>query len=238
MEYRKLGATGLDVGTIGLGTEYLIDKPRETVTAVIRKAIGCGINYFDLFFAQPEFRDNMGAAFEGYRDKVLLAAHLGSSDRDGQYEMTRDPETCERFFLDFLERYDTDYADILFLHNSDSEEDYDILMRPGGLLEMAIRFREEGKTRFIGFSGHNTVTSRRAVESGDIDVLMFPISLANHAMPHRNDLFEVCAAREVGLVAMKPYAGGNLLSDESLLKIADTQMGRKQTPGAFVTMAR
>jgi hypothetical protein len=31
---------------------------------------------------------------------------------------------------------------------------------------------------------------------------------------------------------MKPFAGGNLLSEESLLKIADMQMGRRETPGA------
>ena len=175
LEYRKLGGTGLDVGAIGLGTEYLINLPRETMVAVIHRAIEQRINYFDLFFAQPQFRDTMGAAFKGYRERVILAAHLGSSDNNGQYEMTRDPEICEHFFIDFLTRYHTDYADILFLHNSDSQEDYDNLMKPGGLLEMASRFQQEGKARFIGFSGHNTVTSRQAVESGHIDVLLFPI---------------------------------------------------------------
>lgn len=232
MEYRKLGKTGLDVGAVSLGTEYLIDLPSETVVGVIHGAIERGINYFDLFFAQPEFRDNTAAAFAGRREKVFLTAHLGAAHIDGQYEKTRDPELCERFFLDFLTRYRTDHVDVLFLHNSDTREDYDDVMNPGGLLEMARRFRQEGKVRFIGFSGHNTVTSRQAVESGDIDVLMFPISLANHALPGRKELFEVCAARQVGLVAMKPYAGGNLLGEESHIKVADTQMGRKETPGA------
>jgi predicted aldo/keto reductase-like oxidoreductase len=232
MQYRKLGSTGLNVSAIALGTEYLINLPQETVTSVIRMAIERGINYFDLFFAQPEFRDNMGAAFKGYRDKVYLAAHLGSAEIEGQYEKTRDPKLCERFFQDFLTRYDTDYVDILFLHNIDSQEDYDAAMGTGGLLEMASRLRREGKARFIGFSGHNTVTSRQAVERSDIDVLMFPINLANHAMPGRQELLEACVAHQTGLVVMKPYAGGNLLSEETLIKVADMQMGRRETPGA------
>jgi len=139
MEYRQLGKTGFDVGAVSLGTEYLIDLPRETVVGVIYGAIESGINYFDLFFAQPEFRDNMAAAFDGYREEVFLAAHLGAAHIDGQYEKTRDPELCERFFLDFLTRYRTDHVDVLFLHNSDTREDYDDVMNPGGLLEMARR---------------------------------------------------------------------------------------------------
>ena len=232
MEFSKLGRTELDVGKVGLGTEYLIDLPRETVVNVIQSAVRQGVNYFDLFFAQPKFRDNMGAAFKGYRDNVILAAHLGSSDNNGQYEKTRDPKVCEHFFHDFLTRYETEYVDIVFLHNIDPQEDYDDVMSSVGLLEMAIRLQKEGKARFIGFSGHNTTTSLQAVKSGQIDVLMFPVNLASHAMPGRNELLEACGVEQVGLVAMKPYAGGNLLSEESLIKVADMQMGRKQTPGA------
>ena len=59
MIYRTLGKTALDVGIIGLGTEYLINRPRKTVVNVIHKALAQGINYFDLFFAQAEFRNHI-----------------------------------------------------------------------------------------------------------------------------------------------------------------------------------
>jgi uncharacterized protein len=232
MKYRTLGRTALDVGIIGLGTEYLINRPRKTVLNVIHAALARGINYFDLFFAQAEFRNNMGAAFKGYREKAVLAAHLGAADIDGQYERIRASEQCEQFFLDFLTGLQTGYADILFLHNSDSRQDYETLMKPGGLLDMATRFQREGKTRFIGFSGHNTETSRLAVETGAIDVLMFPLNLSSHAMPGRQELIETCVRHQVGLVAMKPYAGGNLLRKGKRFEVADNQMGRTRMAGA------
>ena len=225
MQYRKLGRTGLEVGAVGLGTEYLINLPQETVVAVIRQAIAQGINYFDLFFAQPQFRDNMGVAFKGQRERVILAAHLGATDRDGQYEKTRDPRTSEHFFLDFLTRYHTDYADILMLHNSDDQEDYERVMGPGGLLDLAHRFQQEGKARFIGLSSHTVATALQAVESGQIDVLMFPISLAGNAIPGKKELFKTCATHDVGLVAMKPFAGGKLLQQERVISMEHWQLG-------------
>ncbi len=239
MEYRTLGRTGLDVSVISLGTEYLINIPQKNAVDVIHRAISQGVNYFDLFFAQPEFRDNMDAAFQGHRQKVILAAHLGAAiDSNGQYTRIRDPQQCEYFFLDFLARYHVESADILYLHNSDSQEDYDELMKPGGLLEMAKRFQAEGKTRFIGFSGHNTVTSRQAVESGQIDVLMFPVNFTNHVMPGRQALFDACVARQVGLVAMKPYAGGNLLREEREFEVNSFVSGSAQVANASVKFTK
>ncbi|MCU0521011.1 MAG: hypothetical protein MUF84_09995 [Anaerolineae bacterium] len=41
MEMRTLGRTGVQVGRIGLGTEYLLNQPQEIGTAVIRRA-ACG----------------------------------------------------------------------------------------------------------------------------------------------------------------------------------------------------
>jgi predicted aldo/keto reductase-like oxidoreductase len=224
MQYRRLGKTGLDVSTISLGTEYLINLPRENVVAVIHEAIAQGINFFDLFFAQPEFRDNMGFAFKDYRQKAMLAAHLGSTDQNGQYERTRDLELAKKLFEDFLIRYNTDYVDVIYLHNSDGQEDYDLVMN-GGFLDTAQRYVKEGKARFIGFSGHTASTAMQAVESGYVDILMFPISLVGNAVPGKKELLQACVKHDVGLVAMKPYAGGKLLQKEKSVSLEHWQTG-------------
>lgn len=83
MNQRTLGRTGLSVSEIGLGTEFLLGVPQDDAAGVIREAIDWGINYVDMFWAQPEFRVNMSAAFRGRRKDVFITAHLGSTIRDG-----------------------------------------------------------------------------------------------------------------------------------------------------------
>jgi predicted aldo/keto reductase-like oxidoreductase len=219
MEYRSLGRTGLSVSAVSLGTEYLLDVPPEQAIAVVRGAVENGVNYFDLFYAQPAFRDTMGRAFRGLRDRVLLTAHLGAAEKDGQYERTRDLERCVAYVEDHLRRYGSDTIDLLFLHNCNDMEDCDAIFAPGGLCDIAERYREEGTVRFIGFSTHDVDIARCAIETDRADVLMFPINLTGHATPGRRELFQACIDRAVGLVAMKPFAGGRLLRPQDELKV-------------------
>lgn len=146
--------------------------------------------------------------------------------------MSRDTEVCTKFFHDYLARMETDYADVLFVHNCNSAEDYDAASSPGGLVELAQSFAKEGKARFVGLSCHNVVTALRAIESGAIDVLMFPVNLASYAVPGKHKLLPTCAKHNVGLVAMKVYGGGSLLRDKSVVELQDFQMGRQEMPGA------
>lgn len=232
MQYRKLGRTGLEVNEISLGTEYLIYETPENAIAVLREAVAWGVNYFDTFWAQPGFRDMLGEAFKGIRSSIYLAAHLGAVMYGDQYGKSRDPQSAQKFFFDYLHRVGTDYVDLLYLHNCDTQEDLDILMQPGGLLEMARRYQSEGKARFIGFSSHNTEIARKAVESGAIDTLMFPVNLASYGVPGRQALYNACAANNVGLVVMKPFGGGSLLREKSMITVEDFQIGRTQLAGA------
>lgn len=232
MNHRTLGRTGLTISEIGLGTEFLLGLSEDDATGVIRAAIDGGMTYIDMFWSQPEFRDHMGAALRGCRDQVVITAHLGSTLSDGQYAVSRDPKLCAEFFEDYLRRMETDYVDVLFLHNCNKPDDYETVMAPGGPLDLARSFMKAGKARFIGFSGHNVVTAKQAVESGAIDVLMFPINLASYAVPGKPEVLRACAEHDVGLVAMKVFGGGSLLRDKATIEIDDFQMGRQQMEGA------
>ena len=232
MELRTLGRTGVLVGAIGLGTEYLLNQPQEIATAVIQRAVDRDVTYFDTFWPQPWFRDKIGVAVKGLRDRIMLAGHLGAVMIGEQAGVSRDPVESKLFFDDYLARVGTDYVDVVMLHNCNTPEDLERLMAPGGLLDLARSLRVDGKARFIGMSGHNTVTARQAVESGAIDLLMFPVNLASHAIPGTTELFAACVRHNVGVVAMKPYAGGNLLSKQVTIYVEDFQIGRQEMPGA------
>ena len=183
MRYRKLGKTAVDVGIVGLGAEHLEHVPRDTVLSVVNEALDHGVNYIDLFMASPGVRDNFGVALKGKRQSVMIAGHLGAALEDGQYHRTRDNVVCEQFFDDLLARLQTDYIDVLMLHYVDEPDDYRTIFSSGGLLESAIRLQKEGKTRFVGMSTHRVPTALKAVNSGQIDVLMFPVNPAFDMLP-------------------------------------------------------
>jgi predicted aldo/keto reductase-like oxidoreductase len=219
MDYRALGRTGLEVGVLAVGTEHLLRQPPETVAEVIGQAIERGVNYFDVVYAFPDYLDALGAAFEGRREGLLLAGHLGSTVKDGQYCRNRSPKACEAVLRDVLERLHTDHVDILHLHNFNSAKEWVTIARPGGVLDLAIRLRQEGRTRFLGISAHDVEVVRRAIESGHVDVVMFPVSLLAHAMPRLGALLDLCAREQIGVVAMKPYAGGRLLRERGMQRV-------------------
>ena len=223
METRQLGRTEMAIGAIALGTEYLIDPPRETVVAVVREAVERGVNYVDALFAYPHYRDNLGEALRGLRGRVCIAGHLGAAETDGQYRLTRDIPESEDLFHDLLKRLHTDYVDVLFLSNCDAEDDYRRVMGADGLLDLARQLQQKGLARLVGFSGHQVPTSLKAVESGEIDVLMHTVNFKADATPGRKDLFRTCAARNVGLIAMKPFAGGSLLRKNAPTAVTPAQ---------------
>ena len=241
MRYRKLGRTGVDVGVVGLGTEYLETVPKDTIASVVDEAVDNGVNYIDLFMASPNVRDNFGLALKNRRQKVMVAGHLGVVLEKGQYSKTRDTALAERYFDDLLTRLQTDYIDVLMLHFVDEPDDYETVFGSGGLLSLAMRLKKEGKVRFIGMSSHKVPVALKAVKSGDIDVLMFSMNPAfdtltadmdmdavwqdnfqkeastsnNRAKPQRRELYQACAIHGVGIAAMKPYAAGRLFVKEN-----------------------
>lgn len=225
MEYRALGETGIEVSAIGLGTEHLLDVPREEVVAVGRTAIDRGVNYLDLIWAHPAYRDNFAAALQGRRDRAILAGHLGSALKGEQYLRTRKVEVCEHFFRDLMERLDTDYLDVAMIHNVNTDRQYEPLLRPGGVVELAHRLNREGRARAIGMSGHSVELFQRVLQDGIVDLLMLPVNMAGNAQPGRRELLQACAAQGVGVVAMKAFAGGKLLQGRKVY------FGRYQTGG-------
>lgn len=234
MDYRKLGRTGLEVGVIGLGAEHLEHEPREVVLSVVSEALDNGVNYIDLFMGSPGVRDNFGLALKGRRDKVIVAGHLGACYKDDQYYRTRDLDMNLAYFEDLLTRLGTDYIDVLMLHFIDEKDDYNQVFASGGPLDLALKLKQEGKVRYIGMSSHKVGVSTDAVNSGYIDVLMFPVNPAFDMLPGetelealwkeqpyqqlkaenqrpvlaRKELFHACMHQGTAIVAMKPYAAG------------------------------
>ena len=250
MEYRALGKTGMTVSEISLGCEHLQGKDYNTVKTVIDAALDGGINFMDVFMSEPQVRSNIGKALEGRRDKVIIQGHIGSCWVDGQYKVSRDMNEVTVAFDDLLERLNTDYIDIGFLHFVDKETDWDTLAE-SEMTQYALSLKERGVIRAIGMSSHNAVTAKKAVDTGLIDVLMFSLNPAYDLVPKERDMTEIfteviegkdqdfsgltleparaelyraCEEKGVAITVMKALAMGTLLSAErSPLGVALTE---------------
>lgn len=221
---RVLGRTGLRVSEIGIGCEHLKRVKREKIANIVREATATGINYFDLVWSLPTVLQGLADGIHGQRKKAHLTVHLGSGHVNGKYKRSRRPEECERYFNDALSVLRTDYADIANIHYV---KDLGVWkeVKESGVIDLAVRLKESGRTRAVGISTHDTEVIKLAVETGFIDVVTYQVNMANHKLPGRDGTLKMCAERDVGVVAMKPFAGGKLLQRRKKVKIAKYQTG-------------
>ncbi len=211
MQYRELGRTGLQVSAIGHGTEHLHRKPAATAVSVIREAIACGINYFDVVFAFPEYRDNIGAAIAGQRHNIIICGHICCGEHHGQYRLTRDRSANARYFDDLLRRLKTDYVDIVMIQMVNEMTSFENISESHGIIDLVRELKQKGKARYIGVSGHKVPAVKKTVETGIPDVVMFPINIAWDMVPGRNKIYDICARQNLGLVGMKVFGNGRVI---------------------------
>ena len=236
MRYRELGNTGLLVSEIGMGCEGFSENDCAMTRELFDLAEREGINYFDLYASDPKLRSAVGNALEGRREKIMIQSHICSVWKNGQYLRTRNLAEVKEGFSEMLSLLKTDYIDVGMIHYCDAEKDWQEIL-DNGILDYARELKAKGLIRHIGLSSHNPIVARKAVESGNIEVLMFSVNPVYDLQPptenvddlwaddvykktymnmdpDRQRLYEVCQSRGVGITVMKCFAGGDLLNAE------------------------
>ncbi len=221
MIYRRLPHGGEEISALGLGTAYLYRASYQDIRATFEHAFDRGINYVDLAAGGYKVFKPLGEAMEGRRKDIKIQLHLGALyEEEGEYGWSRDLEAIKamlkREFLDLK----TDYADFLFLHCIDDEEDLDKVLK-GGIYDLALSLKREGKARHLGFSSHTPKIANRLLDLGIFDLFMFSVNAAYDleegdefalgSSGERAALYQ--KAREMGaaISVMKPFLGGKLL---------------------------
>ena len=236
MEYRTLGRTGIRVGEIGMGCEGFVGKTAEQIREMVDLMEAAGVNCIDLYTPNPQVREDLGAALAGRREKFVLQGHICSVWKDGQYKRTRSLEEAREGMAQQLRLLGTDYLDVGMIHYVDAMDDWDAV-RQNGILDYALELKAAGTVKSVGLSSHNPEVALAAVNTGEIDVLMFSVNPcydlqpANEDVeelwaeknyerplvnmdPQRQTLYETCQRLGVGITVMKAFGGGDLLSDK------------------------
>jgi len=216
MEYRRLGRTGYHASIIGFGGLGIATVGESQAIKVINRALDLGINLIDTARSYADSEEKIGKAIRGRRDEVFL---VSKSKRRTAEAFARDLEAS-------FQALQTDRIDLYLIQMLNDSEVYEKVMAPGGPLDVLNNARQQGRISFVGFSSHGTADLvKEAIRSGEFDVMMVAYNLMNYHTEAkvepwedmdriREEIFPLAQQYDVGVIAMKPLAGG-LLADFS-----------------------
>ncbi|MDD4788883.1 MAG: aldo/keto reductase [Pirellulales bacterium] len=239
MRYRPLGRTGLILSEVSLGGHWrnrgpsFISFPGDEVpaavvehrTAVVSAAIDAVMNYLDITTAAECLA--YGAALQGRREKMII----GADDHRlcPRNPANRNVKTQMQNVDECLRRLKTDYLDIWRVQacQAGGHPDSEVAV----WIEAFQKIRAAGKARHFGISAHARPWIQHVVEMfPEVEMVIFPctartrekgqaITEANieeGAMPEAwssdrsKSIFQSVRERNVGLVTIKPFIGGQL----------------------------
>jgi aryl-alcohol dehydrogenase-like predicted oxidoreductase len=208
MERRPLGATGVEVSTIGFGCQEVgggygdIDE-REFARAV-GHALDIGINLFDTAEAYGfgASEEALGRALRGRRDEAFISTKFGTGYperpnlRDGRAERVHASIDAS------LERLGTDHVDVYTVHWPDRATPFDETM--GALDELVAA----GKVRFVALSNFTLDEVETCAKVRRVDVVQYVYGLFDRRMEAA--VLPWCATNGVGFLGYGALSYGLL----------------------------
>ncbi|MCP4713778.1 MAG: aldo/keto reductase, partial [Deltaproteobacteria bacterium] len=198
MEKIRLGKTGLMVSRIGFGGIPIQKPSEEAAIRLVADSIERGINVIDTSRVYTTSEERIGKAIAGRRRELILATK----------SHTRTAEGIMADLDESLKNLNTDYIDLFQLHNVSTEDDFKAVMAPGGPLEAIRQAQQAGKVRHIGLTSHRLSVAQTAVTSGAFETVMVALNFVNTEAAE--GLLPLARQHDVGVIIMKPMAGGML----------------------------
>ena len=228
MKMRTLGSTGLKVSEIGFGAwaiggdahgnSYGPTDDAESLRAV-SAALDLGCNFFDTAdsYGQGHSEELLGQAFNGRRDRVVIATKGGS---DFYHQPPRLNFTESHLFFaveQSLLRLNTDFIDLYQLHNPPFS-----LIQAGHVFEPLEKLKQQGKIRFYGISIHDPQEGLMAMKVGQPQSVQVVYNfLRRHAA---EELFPRAVSEGIAVLAREPLANGFLTgkyTKDSIFPVGD-----------------
>jgi uncharacterized protein len=198
MEKRRLGRTNLMVSCIGLGGIPLARISKAEAVRLVHLAIDSQLNFIDTARNYEDSEEKIGEALRGRREEVILAT-----------------KTLDRSFAGTMEQIETslrvlgtDHIDLFQLHQIFTAADLKKVMASDGALAAARQARQQGKILHIGLSSHSADTALAALKTEQFSTVQVPFNVIENQA--QAALLPYAKQQDIGTIAMKPLAGGNL----------------------------
>ncbi len=215
MIYRRFGRTDLQVPAFSCGgmryqQSWTRDAPvrpasQENLQATIDRALDLGINHVETARGYGTSEQQLGPALARHpRDRFILQTKGSPTD---------DPRVFEANLEDSFRRLQVGHLDLFGFHGLNTQAAVDATLRPGGCLEVAEKFRRQGRIRHIGFSTHATTPIiLQTVASGRFNYLNL-----HYYFVFQDNLAVLQAAREqdMGVFIISPTDKGGRLQKPS-----------------------
>lgn len=195
-----LGSTGITTVQNAFGALPVQRADMDTAVKILRKAYEGGIRFFDTARAYTDSEEKLGKAFEGMRDKIVIATKTAAHTPNQFWEHLNTSLTLLK----------TDYIDIYQFHCAGT------CFRPDdgtGMYECMLEAKRQGKIRHIGITAHKLGIAEECVESGLYETLQFPLSYLSS--DKELSLVQRCKEKNVGFIAMKALAGGLITNSKA-----------------------
>lgn len=205
MKKRTLGRTNLEVTVVGIGGIPIQKITQEETTEMFKEVYKQGINFIDTARGYGISEEFIGNAIKGKRDKFILAT---KSTMRTYEEMKSDIDVS-------LKNLKTDYIDLYQLHFVRDLDVYNQVMSENGAYRALVEAKSEGKIGYIGITAHLKEVIEVALETGKFDTIQFPYNPIEKQGEH---LFKRAKELNVGVIIMKPVAGGAFVKGELSIK--------------------
>jgi aryl-alcohol dehydrogenase-like predicted oxidoreductase len=202
---RELGKTGAQVSAIGVGGYHLgSTKDQQEANELVARAMDAGINFFDNAWDYHDglSEERLGTALKGKRDQAFVMTKVCTHGRGKDVAM--------QMLEQSLRRLQTDHLDLWQIHEVIYYNDPDLIFAPGGAAEALIAAKQQGKVRFVGFTGHKdpAIHLRMLAQNFPFDTVQMPLnafdssfrSFEKQVMPEANK-------RGIGVLGMKSLGG-------------------------------
>jgi uncharacterized protein len=218
---RKLGRADVEVSILGIGGHHIgrtYVSEAEGIQ-IIQRALDEGINFLDNCwdYNNGVSEERMGKALQGgYRQKAFLMTKI-----DG-----RTGSAARQQLEQSLVRLKTDHIDLLQIHEVIRMGDPEQAFQTGNVIDALKQARQEGKIRFIGFTGHKSPEIHlHMIETADkhgfvFDSVQMPVNaLDQHFDSFQQKVIPVAQRHGMAILGMKPLADSLILKTNTVTAV-------------------